>query len=234
MVTTSDTAKELIRILKKIDVEFSDGIKKFGSGFLSEKSGEVITCAHVVSEIGKSIKSIKVNNADATIKKILPDYDLAILQSSEKDISQFSNSNSLNLGDNLMFSGFPIGVLGPSIFSGTLSAYGDNLIKFPKCKLIQINGMINLGNSGGPVIKADTLEIVGVITAKYVPLLQEIDNLRDILRSIPQFPSSVGIAQIDFSKFVNLVMKALLSISGSLRLVQVGIGYAIPIEFIYK
>lgn len=68
------------------------------------------------------------------------------------------------------------------------------------------------------------------MTAKFVPLLREIDNLRDILRNIPQFPSEVGVGQIDFSKFVNLTVSALRSISGSLRLVQVGTGYAVPIN----
>ena len=129
-----------------------------------------------------------------------------------------------------MFAGFPTGVLGPSLFSGILSAHGENLAQYPRCRLLQINGMINLGNSGGPVLKVGDQAVVGVITAKYVPLLQEIDKLRDILRSIPQFPSEVGIGQVDFSKFVNLTTRALLSVSGSLRMVQVGIGYAIPID----
>ena len=68
--------------------------------------------------------------------------------------------------------------------------------------------MINVGNSGGPVL-SENGGVVGIVTAKSVPLLQEIDHLRDILRTIPQFPSEVGIGTIDISQFVNLTTQAL-------------------------
>ncbi len=90
--------------------------------------------------------------------------------------------------------------------------------------------MINSGNSGGPVFRAGDTLVVGVVTAKFMPLLREIDNLRDILRNIPQFSSEMGVGQIDFSRFVNLTVSVLRSISGSLRLVQVGTGYAVPMN----
>jgi len=128
----------------------------------------------------------------------------------------------------LVFAGLPVGVTGPSVFFGILSARGKGLITQPKCELLQINGMINLGNSGGPVFKSGSKSVIGVVTAKFVPLLREIDKLNEILKSIPQFPSEVAVGQIDFSKFVNLMIQALRSISGSLRLVQVGTGYAVP------
>ena len=105
-----------------------------------------------------------------------------------------------------------------------------------KCQrehLIQINGMINAGNSGGPLLNSHG-EVIGVITAKFVPLLVEVDKLLEILKQIPQFPSEVVIGQIDFSKFVNLMIQALSTISGSLRLVQVGTGYAVPTKLLER
>lgn len=230
MPTPTDTAKEAIRILRYIECSFPDGTNKFGSGFLGPKPGFVFTAAHVVRDNGTNASAIKVNGNKATIKSIREDIDVAVLATAEKDVSTFGTTQSLQLGDSLMFAGHPTGVTGPSLFSGVLSAQGTNLIRSPKCRLLQINGMINSGNSGGPVLAVGSLEIIGAITAKYVPLLLEIDKLRDILRSIPQFPSEVGIGKVDFSKFVNLMIQALLSVSGSLRLVQVGIGYAIPID----
>lgn len=232
MTAPSDTAKEAIRILRRVDASFTDGTQKTGSGFVGPEPNVVITCAHVVNEPGKTVSQVSVDGRPARIVSIHRDIDLALISGDEEETSRLEESTSLQLGEQLMFSGFPTGVLGPSLFSGVLSAHGENLAKHPRCRLLQINGMINLGNSGGPVLRVGSQAVVGVITAKYVPLLQEIDNLRDILRRIPQFPTEVGIGQVDFSRFVNLTTRALLSISGSLRLVQVGIGYAIPVDLL--
>lgn len=230
MPTPAETAKEAIRILRYVESVFPDGSSKYGSGFLGPKQGLVFTAAHVVRENGVNANSIKVNGKPASIRQIRDDLDIAVLDASEKDVSTFGVTTTLQLGDDLMFAGHPTGVSGPSLFSGMLSAYANNLLRTPRCKLLQINGMINSGNSGGPVLISGGLEVVGIVTAKYVPLLLEIDKLRDILRSVPQFPSEVGIGKVDFSKFVNLMIQALLSVSGSLRLVQIGIGYAVPID----
>lgn len=230
----ADTAKEALRILRRISVTFNDGSQKTGSGFVANESGTVMTCAHVVSEIGTTPKQLLVNGRQSQVASLFPDIDLAVLTCDEKEPSRFGTTKDLDIGSPLMFSGFPAGVTGPSLFTGILSAHGEGLVEFPKCRVLQINGMINAGNSGGPVFKVGGTEVIGVVTAKNVPLLKEIDNLRDILRNIPQFPSEVGIGNVDFSKFVNLTMRALRSVSGSLRLVQVGIGYAVPIDLVPK
>jgi S1-C subfamily serine protease len=230
MNNAPETAKEALRVLRSIRTRFSDNSQKNGSGFVGPEPGTVITCAHVVSESGIAVSQVNVGNKLAKIQKLYPDIDLAVLECGEQDSCQLGDADSLAIGDALMFSGIPVGVAGPSIFSGILSARGTGLVEFPKCELLQINGMINSGNSGGPVFRTGDMSVVGVVTAKFVPLLREIDNLRDILRNIPQFPSEVAVGQIDFAKFVNLTVRALRSISGSLRLVQVGTGYAIPVN----
>jgi len=230
MNNTPETAKEALRVLRRVWVMFSDNSQKSGSGFIGPEPGTVITCAHVVSEPGASVSQVKVGSEPARLQELYSDIDLAVLECRERETSQFGDADSLAVGDALMFAGIPAGVAGPSVFSGILSARGTGLVEFPKCELLQINGMINSGNSGGPVFGAGDTSVVGVVTAKFVPLLLEIDNLRDILRNIPQFPSEVAVGQIDFSKFVNLTVRALRSISGSLRLVQVGTGYAIPMN----
>lgn len=233
MHSNEQTALEALRIIRNVKATFSDGSQKIGSGFVGLDSNTVITCAHVVSEIGQSLTELRVGSYEASILDIFPDKDLAILRCSDAETCKIGDSSGLVVGNQVIFAGIPSGVNVPSVFYGIISARGEALVEFPRCELIQINGMINSGNSGGPIFKAGSTEVVGVITAKFVPLLKEIDNLRNILKRIPQFLSEVAVGQIDFSKFVNLTMQALRSISGSLRLVQVGTGYAVPINLLY-
>lgn len=231
MSKTAETAKEALRILRRVETIFNDNSRMAGSGFVGPEAGIVMTSAHIVHERGKVAGQITVEGRAAQIQSLHEDIDLAILSTSESETSQLGDSSILEIGDQVMFAGYPIGVLGPSVFSGMLSAHGERLIQHPRCRVLQIGGMINLGNSGGPLLPVGSQEVVGVITAKFVPLLREIDKLRDILRQIRQLPTGqVGISGVDFSKFFNLTMQALLTVSGSLRLVQVGTGYAVPID----
>jgi S1-C subfamily serine protease len=225
-----ETAYEALRILRRVSATFSNNATKNASGFVGPEPGTVLTCAHVVSERGLQLSKVSVSGKPAQVEGVLGDIDLAILSADEREVSETGSMGSLKVGDPLMFAGYPTGVAGPSVFSGILSAQGEGLVDFPRCRLLQVNGMINAGNSGGPLFKVGSKSVVGIITAKYVPLLREIENLRSILRSIPQFPSEVAVGQVDFSKFVNLTVHALRSVSGSLLLVQVGTGYAVPIE----
>ena len=229
------TAAEAMRIIRRIHASFSDGKNVAGSGFVGAEKGTVITCAHIVCDDKSSLRAnkIKVNGGNADIKALYPDIDLAILNCSETDVCKVGDSSALLEGNQVIFAGTPAGVAVPSVFFGIISARGEGLVEFPRCELLQINGMINSGNSGGPVFRAGDMEVLGIITAKFVPLLREIDNLSSILKKIPQFPSEVGVGKIDFSKFVNLTIQALRSISGSLRLVQVGTGYAIPVNLLF-
>lgn len=228
----AETAKEALRILRPVSVVFDDDSQKTGSGFVGNEPGTLLTCAHVVSEPGLALKQVLVGGKQSRVERLFPDIDLALLRCHETDVSLQGTTLEVQVGDPLMFSGFPAGAVGPSVFSGILSAHGEGLVESPRCRVLQINGMINSGNSGGSVFRVGSTKVVGIVTAKYVPLLREIDNLRDILRSIPQFASEVGIGKIDFSQFVNLTVRALRSVSGSLRLVQVGTGYAVPIDLL--
>lgn len=225
-----ETAASALRILRRVTASFSTGPNKLGSGFIWKKAGVVVTCAHVVEHDGATLTRLEVDGHAAKLIKSFTSIDVAFLETSETVTANTGDATAIAPGDEVIFAGFPSGVRTASVFGGVVSAIGENLIEHPRCRLVQVNGMINLGNSGGPVLLAGTDQVVGIVTAKNVPLLREIDQLREILRSIPQFPSEVGIGRIDFSKFVNLTTEALLRVSSSLRLVQVGVGYAVPVD----
>jgi S1-C subfamily serine protease len=238
MAVTISASAEALRITRTLDVYFATGPQQFGSGFLAGK-GQLITCAHVVTnESGQRANRVSVTRPDgskydATVTHVEDAYDLACLNSADADKE---NPPSIELGlppvgQQVLFAGVPRGVTRVSIFPGMVSAVGNGLLTRPRCDLIQIAGMINNGNSGGPLLDAQTGNVVGVITAKYVPLLQEINKLAQDLESIPQFPSNVGIGSIDFSAFVNVTIRSMWQLATVLRLVQVGTGWAVPAKY---
>lgn len=226
-----EAAEACLQSLVKIDSHFPDGKNLTGSGFAGDRPNEIVTCDHVVFDSGNEATRVLVDGREVSILERHRDIDVAILSCNSPNPSRFNDSGDPEIGAQIYFAGYPSGVKTASVFQGMISAIGEHLISTPSCKVYQINGMINSGNSGGPLVAIDGT-VLGVITAKYVPLLLEVDKLLKILKEMPQFPSEVGIGKIDFSKFVNMMIASLKVIAGSLRLVQVGTGYAVPISLL--
>lgn len=226
-------AKEAMRIVRALEVHFPGGPAKAGSAFLAPARGRLVTCAHVVvNDQGQHANRVLVATAngsryEAKILAVDSSVDLATLDTTESASPPAAQDRFPEVGEQLIFAGSPQGVARPSVFPAMVSATGSGLLALPRCDLIQIAGMVNNGNSGGPLLNSAG-EVLGVITAKYVPLLREIDKLRQDLGAIPQFPRDVAIGQIDFSAFVNLTIRSMWQLAAVLRLVQVGTGWAVP------
>ncbi len=234
-----DAAQEALRIARRLEVEFPGGPAGSGSGFRAGPRGRIITCHHVVvNEQGQRARTIRVLDSagrrhDATIALLDERHDLAALNCPDDTDAPRLGGDELPVpGEALVFAGQPDGVRRLSAFPGMVSQSGPELGPRGRCDHIQIAGMINNGNSGGPLLRADTCEVLGVVTAKYVPLLQEIEEMRTTLKSVPQFPSSVDVGGIDFSRFVNSNVAALTQLASVLRLVQVGTGWAVPVKYL--
>lgn len=231
---SESASTEALRIVRSVEVRFPTGPPKRGSAFIAAP-GALITCAHVaVNEAGQEGNGVTVRDRNGieyqgTVGAVNREFDLARLDvPADAEAAPRIEDTIPPIGRNVVFAGSPQGVSRPAVFPGMVSDIGSGLIMHPRCEVIQIAGMINNGNSGGPLIDANTDCVVGVITAKYVPLLTEIDKLTESLERIPQFPSDVGIGQIDFAKFVNLTIRSMWQLGDVLRLVQVGTGWAIP------
>ena len=235
--TARESAAESLRILVKVFATFPDGSDKSGSGFVAGEAGTIFTCAHVVTQHGERASRVEISQdgsarEKASITSIVDQEDVAVLSAPiSATPGVFGDSTSLYIGDSVVFAGYPTGVQSASVFSAMVSARGVRLVNYVKGDVVQLNGMINYGNSGGPVLSIDSQQVVGMITAKNVPFLVEIDKLMDFLRAAPVSPGTgVIIMGIRFGEFFNFVIQALRLVSGSLRQVQVGIGYAIPAE----
>lgn len=145
-------------------------ITAYGSGFVYDPQGHIVTNAHVV----ENAKSILVTFYDgltfpATIVGLSQDADLAVIKVDDaravfKPVTM-GDSEILKVGERAIAIGSPFGLDG-SMTEGIISALNRSLpqSQFRIPYIIQTDAAINPGNSGGPLFNYKG-EVIGVNTA---------------------------------------------------------------------
>lgn len=142
-----------------------------GSGFIISTDGYILTHHHVIEDAD----SITVSLFDgATYDAALIGYDesndIAVLKVEAENLSPviLGNSDQLNVGDQVLAIGNPLGELTFSLTSGLVSAMYRKvtLSSTVTMNLIQTDCAINSGNSGGALFNLYG-EVIGVTNAKY-------------------------------------------------------------------
>ena len=136
-----------------------------GSGFIVEKSGYIVTNAHVVE--GAARITVKLDSGEEFIAKVVgtdDQTDIAILKIDvPRDLPfvKFGDSDKSEVGDWVLAIGSPFG-LAKTVTAGIISQkqretpYATAFQKF-----IQTDAAINRGNSGGPLVNLDG-DVIGV------------------------------------------------------------------------
>ena len=142
-----------------------------GSGFILTEDGYIITNHHVI----EGSDSIRVSMYDGSVydaRLIGSDEsnDLAVLKIDAKELSPviIGDSDNLNVGDNVIAIGNPLGELTFTLTAGAVSAK-DRSVTFSNAvtmNLIQTDCAINSGNSGGALFNLYG-EVIGITNAKY-------------------------------------------------------------------
>lgn len=141
----------------------------FGSGFIVDTAGYIVTNAHVV----KGAYEIIVTLNDGTIRhaKLVGeggDVDLALIKIDAHHplhALKFGDSGESKIGDEVFAIGNPYGI-GTSVTRGIVSAVNRDLSRSVFDSYIQTDAAINHGNSGGPLVNGGG-EVIGVNTAYY-------------------------------------------------------------------
>jgi 2-alkenal reductase len=158
-------------------VENSFGRLGFGSGFLVDSEGHIVTNNHVIQGADRIRISFEDGTSvEAEILGTNPANDLAMLKVSSdavKDIKPLTlgDSNETRPGQLAIAIGSPFG-LGGSITVGVISGTDRTLnsdLSRPISGVLQTDALINPGNSGGPLLNRQG-HVVGINTAIQVSL----------------------------------------------------------------
>lgn len=140
-----------------------------GSGVIITSDGYIATNNHVVEGASK----ITVTTADSksyTAKLVGRDEqtDIAVLKLEATGLKNatLGKSSSLEVGDEVVAIGNPLGELSGTVTNGIVSALNREVtIENETMSLIQTNASINAGNSGGGLFDKNGL-LVGIVNAK--------------------------------------------------------------------
>ena len=170
---TAIVDKDIFRVIVPITVETIST----GTGFLINKDGYVITNNHVIKE-GHNV--FKLRNkydeySNITLIKTYPKHDITILKIDNYTKGSFlkiQQPSTIIKGEKVFSLGFPGAgdILGGLTFNASLN--GGLISKIDRAtqgsfplgyKLIQMDAVINKGNSGGPLINKNGA-VVGINT----------------------------------------------------------------------
>lgn len=145
-----------------------------GTGFVINTDGYILTNEHVIATGDQYTVYFQDGHmAPAELIAANAELDAALLRVAENTGAMalsLGHSDSVQIGQKVFALGFPLGAkLGDEI------TVTDGIISSIRYQndWLQISAAVNPGNSGGPLIRAETGEIIGLITAK----IKDADNI---------------------------------------------------------
>lgn len=211
--TSSLDLKSIIHEAEKTVIQI-EGQNEFqtvtGSGFLYNDRGDIITNAHVIQEMD----SIYVRTANAQL------YPAAVVgMSEETDIAvirvpQLANTDYLPLSEEIADIGEEIIALGSphgfqntvtlGIISGTERDF--QVDGFDYSNVYQISAQITHGNSGGPLIKRETGEIIGINSVGTEDgLLGFSIPISEVIEQVEEWSNTAVNDQLEFSNVLDII-----------------------------
>lgn len=141
-----------------------------GSGFIIDRSGIVLTNAHVVNQADKVTVTLKDGRIlEGKVTGTDPVTDLAVvkIEGTDLPVAPLGDSSQIQVGDWAIAVGNPFG-LDNTVTLGIISTLqrSSTQVGIPDKRLdfIQTDAAINPGNSGGPLLDAAG-EVIGINTA---------------------------------------------------------------------
>lgn len=215
-----------------------------GTGFHFINKQIVITNYHVVENAIANpsipITGITEHGSEYRLQIIASshktEFDYAILHvidevAQSREVLQPKIFDKVPRGTNILFSGYPHGIPDLLIHKAIVSGY-------PEEKSFYIDGSVNGGNSGGPIVDVEDLSVIGIVTQRR---FLGSDNLHTIASEAAQLKKhclqlqngSVNIMGIDFANFGSMIGQSLEISSSIIELnANSGIGIGFNIKYV--
>ena len=149
----------------------TEQLRGLGSGFILDKSGVILTNAHVVDKADKVTVRLKDGRTfEGKVKGIDEVTDLAVVKiNAGKDlpVAPLGDSSNVEVGDWAIAVGNPLGfdnTVTLGIVSTLKRSSAQVGISDKRLEFIQTDAAINPGNSGGPLLNG-LGEVIGINTA---------------------------------------------------------------------
>jgi S1-C subfamily serine protease len=201
-------ARELGASVALVWFQDDSGFTGSGTAF-AVGDGYFLTCAHVVGEREKVTLAIPSEggerNVSARVVATDPGIDAMLLRADDPGLRpvELGRAAGVHPGEEVLFAGFPLGYtvhadLLPSVSVGHVSSLPEWRVTpgGPRIPIIQIDALVSLGNSGSPLVRTSTGEVIGMLKSHiHVPgLVGSDEDILDIVQSIP--PELAGRAGI--------------------------------------
>ncbi|MEJ1929749.1 HhoA/HhoB/HtrA family serine endopeptidase [Nostoc sp. NIES-2111] len=149
----------------------AEQLRGLGSGFIIDKSGLILTNAHVVDKADRVTVRLKDGRSfEGKVQGIDEVTDLAVVKinaGNSLPVAPLGSSNSVQVGDWAIAVGNPLGfdnTVTLGIVSTLKRSSAQVGITDKRLDFIQTDAAINPGNSGGPLLN-DQGEVIGINTA---------------------------------------------------------------------
>lgn len=200
-------------------VQGQDIISK-GSGFILFKKGILVTCNHVIEKQDANILIQFPDSSESFIQaKVMirdEEHDLALLKFDDttRDPLEIAREDIIKEGIPVIFAGYPLSLVSLTTHQGILSAI---LKDATGVVTYLIDGTVNVGNSGCPLMSEEG-KVIGVVNAK------RMEHSDLLIKMGDQKVGAISLHGIDLVKLFQAIISN----------VQLGIGYAIPCNYIPK
>lgn len=215
--------------------------KSAGTGFFVRPNGILLTCCHVISrfttdpegrirlEYSQDIQiettcgtypASIVHEQDST-HPVFEDYAILKIEAEGVQCLLLGNYDRAEPGDKVMIVGYPLGVSYHCATSGMISAKHrspSHMNAIANLDMIQIDGSVNVGNSGGPLVHVASSSVVGIVSLRVGSIERNIQNLK----AMPEVAESRVFAEI-----VN-------ALEGIHTYLNPGIGQAVSIDYVRR
>lgn len=172
-------------------VEIKIGSEAVGSGFRFIDDDIVVTNAHIlpptVEEVPVTATASSEYETELRLLEVSHEpqrggHDYAILKAVEDfetttEVLQPANDIP-SRGETVWFAGHPYEIADPLVHNATVSG--------PHPRGFYLDGSVNLGNSGGPIVSPETTDVVGIVTKSEIYGNRSLEKIIDDLHGIQQ------------------------------------------------